>query len=346
MRQTFRGKRIMVPRILHRDGKKKYRELDYEADVLALVDFEKFSYREAATFDFADYDVASRHSVQVDIAKGEGFDIGATEARSEMVIEASLDRPSLIRRMLDVVPNPWQGARILDATLAELRKRVDEKTIVNSRLTLVDRMARDLQQQLEVATESIFRAKVKSGEIVFKLLAAPLDQLNFQFHEFFKIHVTSGDDKAPLLHDIGTPLERSLYETAFKKHVNGFEKDVALYLDGKDAVTWWWRIAARRDWGLQGWMKNKVYPDFLIHLDAEKDVARFLVLETKGKHLEGSEDTEFKGKFFKLLEEAYTKGVEAGEVDLFDDRPDEMRFRILIQESAWQPDLERVLKAS
>jgi type III restriction enzyme len=248
--------------------------------------------------------------------------------------------------MLDVVPNPWQGARILDDTLAKLRKRADEKTIVNSRLTLVDRMARDLREQLEAEAEGIFRAKVKSGEIVFKLLAAPLDELNFQFHEIFKIHVASGDDKAPLLRDIGTPLERSLYETAFKKQVNGFEKDVALYLDGKDAVTWWWRIAARRDWGLQGWMKNKVYPDFLIHLDADKDVARFLVLETKGKHLEGSEDTDFKGKFFNLLEEAYTKGVEAGEVDLFDDRPDEMRFRILIQESAWEPDLEKVLKAS
>ena len=177
------------------------------------------------------------------IAKGGDFEIGATGARPEIVIEASLDRPALIRRMLDVVPNPWQGARILDGTLAKLRKRVDEKTIINSRLTLVDRMVRDLQQQLEAATESIFRAKVKSGEIVFKLLAAPLDQLNFQFHEFFKIHVASGDDKAPLLRDIGTPLARSLYETAFKKHVNGFEKDVALYLDGKDAVTWWWRIS-------------------------------------------------------------------------------------------------------
>jgi type III restriction enzyme len=346
MRKAFRGKRIMVPRILHRDGKKKYRELDYEADVLALVNFEKFSYRGTETFDFADYDVASRHSVQVDIAKSKSFDMGASEAKPEIVIEANLDRPALIRRMLDVVPNPWQGARILDQALTKLRKRVDEKTIINSRLTLIDRMGRDLEEQLESATESIFRSKVKNGDIVFKLLAAPLDQFNFQFNEFFKIHVASGDDKAPLLRDIGTPLERSLYETAFKKHVNGFEKDVALYLDGKDAVTWWWRIAARRDWGLQGWMKNKVYPDFLIHLDAEKDVARFLVLETKGKHLEGSDDTEFKGKFFKLLEEAYTKGVEAGEVDLFDDRPDEMRFRILIQESAWEPDLEKVLKVS
>jgi hypothetical protein len=117
------------------------------------------------------------------------------------------------------------------------------------------------------------------------------------------------------------------------------------YLDDSDAVKWWWRIAARRDWGLQGWMRNKVYPDFLVHLDANRNIARLLVLETKGKHLEGSADTEFKTKFFELLEAAYTSGKEAGEVELFVDRPDAMRFRILIQEKkAWEPELEKVLR--
>jgi hypothetical protein len=64
------------------------------------------------------------------------------------------------------------------------------------------------------------------------------------------------------------------------------------------------------------------YPDFLRHLEAEKDAARFLVLETKGKHLEGSADTEFKHKFFTLLEAAYTRGKEAGNIELFADAPD------------------------
>jgi type III restriction enzyme len=176
--------------------------------------------------------VASRHSVQVDIAEGETFALGTTDAKPEEVAKVTLDRPALIRRMLDVVPNPWQGARILDEALDGLRKRADETTIINSRLTLVEHIKRDLQEQLEAAAEAVFRAKVKSGEIVFKLLAAPDDRLNFEFEELFKIHVSSGDDKAPLLHDIGSPLERSLYKTAFKKYVNGFEKDVALYLDG------------------------------------------------------------------------------------------------------------------
>jgi type III restriction enzyme len=44
MRKAFRGKRIMVPRVLHREGKKKYRELYYEADELEHVEIGAFSY--------------------------------------------------------------------------------------------------------------------------------------------------------------------------------------------------------------------------------------------------------------------------------------------------------------
>jgi len=335
----------MVPRVLHRDGKRKYRDLDYEADVLACVNFERLSYGEAGAFNLAGYDIGKQETVAIDIAPGSEFGVEASGTAATVVVDQPLDRPGLIRRMLDVVPNPWQGARILDEALSMLRKRANEQEIIAARLMLVEHIKRDVQNQVEVAAEQVFRDKVKSGDIVFKLLGAPLDDLNFEFQEMLKFHIASGDDDAPLLRTKGTPLERSLYETAFKRNVNGFEKDVALYLDDDDAVTWWWRIAARRDWGLQGWMKNRVYPDFLIHLDAARDTARLLVLETKGKQLEGSEDTEFKAKFFALLEQAYALGREAGEVELFADAPNTMRFRILIQEQAWQSDLEGVLVA-
>ena len=232
-REKFRGKRIMVPRVLHREGKKDYRDLDYEADVLACVDFERFSWPAAETFDLAAYDVGKQETFAVDITASEQFDIEASRAVS-VIVEQPLDRPGLIRRMLDVIPNPWQGARILDEALAELRKRAKEQEIIAARLTLVEHIKREIQSQVEAAAEKVFRDKVKSGEIVFKLLAAPLD-LNYTFDEVLKFHMASGDEKAPLLRTMGTPLERSLYETAFTNHVNGFEKDIALYLDGSDA---------------------------------------------------------------------------------------------------------------
>ena len=43
----------------------------------------------------------------------------------------------------------------------------------------------------------ILREKVKRGDIVFKLLAAPLGHLNFEFVEQFTTHVSLGDAGAP-----------------------------------------------------------------------------------------------------------------------------------------------------
>lgn len=342
-RRKFRGKRIMVPRVLHREGKKSFRDLDYDADVLACVDFESLRHRAAADFKLADYDVAKRESFAIDVRTGPGFELDSTRAAAPITVEQRLDRPSLIRRMLDVIPNPWQAARILDETLTVLRKREDEEKIIASRLTLVEHIKDDLRTQVESATERVFRDKVRTGDIVFRLLAAPLDGLNFEFHELLKTHAAHGDLGAPLLNVGGTGLERALYDKVFKRDFNEFEKNVALYLDGQDAVTWWWRIAARRDWGLQGWMRHRVYPDFLVQLDADRDTARLLVLETKGKQLEGSDNTTFKEKFFALLEETYRRGKDAGDIELLDDAPAAMRFRIMIEENAWKANLGKTL---
>jgi type III restriction enzyme len=342
-RPTFRSKRIMVPRVLHRQGKAKFRDLDYEADVLASVDFAALAYQRAGEFTFADYDIAKRESVAIDFKATNDFDLDMSPLEAGAQVEQNLDQPSLIQRMLDIVPNPWQAARILDVALSELRPRGSEDDIIASRLTLIEHIKDDLRAQIEQAAESVFRRKVQTGEIIFKLLAAPLDELNFEFEELFTTHVSIGDAGAPLLNIGGSPLDKALYDKVFKKSFNDFEKNVALYLDGDDAVTWWWRIAARREWGLQGWMKNKVYPDFLVQLDAQGETARLLVLETKGKHLEGSQDTEFKSKFFKVLEEAYSLGKVAGEVELLTDAPESMRFRIVIQELSWKAELAKSL---
>jgi len=245
--------------------------------------------------------------------------------------------------MLDVIPNPWQAARILDEALARLRKRAEEKEIIAAKLTLIEHIVADLSVQVDEAAEALFRKKIDQGDIVFRLLASPLDDLNYQFDEFFRTHVGFGDANAPLLRAVGTSLERSLYESAFKKDFNGFEKDVALYLDERDAVTWWWRMAARKSWALQGWRRNRVYPDFLVKLDGNGKTVRLLVMETKGKHLE-NEDTAFKRKLFELLESAYASGREAGEIELLADAPQSMRFRIVLQD-VWKEGVEKALVA-
>jgi type III restriction enzyme len=61
-------------------------------------------------------------------------------------------------------------------------------------------------------------------------------------------------------------------------------------------VRWWHRNGTgKNSYGLRGWRRGNVYPDFL--LTAVKDEAsreRVVVLETKGEHLDGNADTTYK----------------------------------------------------
>jgi len=56
----------------------------------------------------------------------------------------------------------------------------------------------------------------------------------------------------------------------------------------------WYRNRSKRDYAVQGWRHHKVYPDFIFtsaDKSGEDDYKAVYVVETKGKHLIGSDDT-------------------------------------------------------
>jgi hypothetical protein len=75
---------------------------------------------------------------------------------------------------------------------------------------------------------------------------------------------------------------------------NGVRFRFALVLDRQADVLWWYRNkGGAGNFMLQGYKKNKIYPDFVVR---QKDTGphHVLVLESKGKHLEGNPDTTYK----------------------------------------------------
>ena len=117
---------------------------------------------------------------------------------------------------------------------------------------------------------------------------------------------------------------------------------MAWYLDGEKAVRWWHRIAIRHDWHLQGWQRNKVYPDFLACVqEMGNGKIRFAVLETKGLHLKGNDDTAYKERLFELLEKVSAKGVNVGEFKL-GVAQNEMRFELML-ENNWRERIKSPL---
>ena len=56
---------------------------------------------------------------------------------------------------------------------------------------------------------------------------------------------------------------------------------------------------------VQGWNKQRIYPDFVAMAKEVEGMTRVLIFETKGQHLEGNRDTTYKQKVLKTLEKAF-----------------------------------------
>ena len=147
-----------------------------------------------------------------------------------------------------------------------------------------------------------FRRKLDHGEIRFDLA---IGEPNYKLRESYEIEVRADD--RPLTR-YGSPAQLSLFEPVFEQHFdNEFEKKFAYYLDERRALQWWHRIAARQrgEYYVQGWKQGRIYPDFVAMTRTFGGVTRVLIFDTKGEHLSGNLDTEYKKKVLKTLEDTF-----------------------------------------
>ncbi len=338
-REKFKDLKIFLPRVLSKHPKTgEWRVFDYERDMLSHLDWSQFNYTGKG------FSPDTKESLDKTIARVSVENLNNVDdtprTRVEMeAVEPIMDIPALVRMLLDVIPNPWQGVRILDEALAHFRQaRVSEERLFTNRLFLLKAMKDDLRRQVNEAGEAEFRRMLEKGELAFRLETSGDENLNWQLAETLEIEVAD-EDKEQLRED-GTRLERSLFEKVYRRQLNGLERDVAWYLDGATAVRWWHRIAVHQDWHLQGWQRARVYPDFLACLEERSDgKLRFTVLETKGLHLKGNDDTAYKDRLFELLTCHSQTALTVGELKL-GLKTQQMRFELML-ENNWRERIKQ-----
>jgi type III restriction enzyme len=334
-RKPFRHK-IFLPRVLAREGN-RWRLFDYESDLCPHVPWDTLAWKGARDFSPDDESSVFHTRVSVDIDQ-----LDTTTAspliKTEAGIKPKLDFPALARLLTDVVPNPWQAARILRAALTILRARgLTDEQIIASRYRLLETMRADLMAAIYQHTDRIFVDLLSRGDISFRIQGR---DLSWEVADKVAVEVKRPPDY-PLDKANGKPLRKSLFESVWSCQVNSLEKPVALYLDDQEAVRWWHRIAVQSDWYIDGWKKKRVFPDFLVALEgAGPKKFRLLVLETKGLHLL-NEDTEYKRKLFETLERHLAQGVPVGDLVLSGSRVP-MQFRLIL-EGDWKSQLDRAL---
>lgn len=226
----------------------------------------------------------------------------------------------------------------VDAVLRRLQTMgCDEGRIAGSADSPIERLRADVERERDRLAQQVFDAGVAAGRVEFCLRA---DKTDYELPLEYELRLSG--PAQPLTRGIDArEAQKSLLEPALRtRDMNALEQAVAIYLDEKEALRWWHRNVARAQYGLQGWQRHKVYPDFVFAHVAGDGPDRLVLLETKGLHLGGS-DTAYKQALLDRLTQAFgdERFASAGELVLEGGR--ERLVCDLVFDQAWRGALEQ-----
>ena len=287
-REQFQNQDIFLPVVSHKNGD-NWIQLDYQSHILPHINWSEIEPPDPRA---SAPDGARRQSATVDVNET----LPVFHPDQALDIDKTVKVSHFTRHLSDILPNPWEASRIAGQLIEHLKATGDtEADIYDRRAYLAHLLREHVKNEVEQQAEQVFHEKLRQGEIRFDL---EVGQPNFRMKHHYEIQVSS--DNRPLLRNY-EPVQLSLFEPVFERYFsNELERKFACYLDEQSAVQWWHRVAARQqdEYYLQGWKQGRIYPDFV----AMASETRLLIFETKGEHLIGNPDTEYKRKVLKVLE--------------------------------------------
>ena len=327
---------LVLPAFMVRDGR-EWRLVHYETDILSRVRWGEVDV--TPLFDLALSPDGSR-----DFTLRAGLDadplLAGAETAATVAEAGGIDYYFAASHLRDVMPNPWRGAeaarRVFDALLA---KHPREQVTANY-LFVLEELRKQLERERDRLSQQVFEEMLKSGTMRFIVVTDDL-----QCNRLPRTIETPNAKQAN--REDGGAYQFNLFDRTNEDELNGLENKVATYLDQQERLFFWYRNRARRDYYVQGWKPRRIYADFIVTLKPdepgmEDEYHRVFVLETKGVHLKGSEDTAYKRSMFDLCTRHARKTDWAEFVPAMRDKV--VRFEI-VDEDEWQQRLNAMLAA-
>jgi len=270
-RESYRGLKIYLP-IVNRVEGDSVRPLDYEEDILYRIDWDQVNLNGLAKQIPEMTQDHETQLVQVGLTREPDADdfVESTELRRDKIHE-EFDPVYVVRSIRDIVPNPWVARSYVDKLVQQLSRRgIKGKKLGAVGHLVLETLRVHLSSERDRLAEAIFMADVAAGRIQFRLRT---DSHNWVMPD--EMMTQRSPNSQELRRDDGQIVEKYLFEAAYKDDLNSYEQSVACYLDGEKALRWWHRNVAQRQYALQGWRKNKIYPDFIFAVDRDGDKGLF-----------------------------------------------------------------------
>jgi len=327
--KKFEGK-IYLPKFVIQE-KETWRDIQFEADILADIDWRKINIDEIKQLELQN----KRNKEQVII-------LGLSEEEQELLKETGrtektgtleIDLAFFARQMGELIPNPWYAYEIAYNAIGLLQQKYNEETIAANFVFIIEELKKIVDKERNRLSEQVFRQKITAKKLCFFLIT---EKGGFTIPSRIKVK-----SNKQLVRNDNTPIQKSLFDYVPDEDFNDLEKSVAIYLDEQERLLWWYRNMSRQDYNIQGWKRNKIYPDFL-SADAQEgndDYGTVYVIETKGIHLK-NEDTKYKQDVFALCNEL---GAKKAWKELFSEFPDHAFEFQVVFEGEWENRINKML---
>ena len=338
-RPPFTSTEIYLPKVMIVEGGEP-RELDYETDVMSSIDWRGFDPKDIAARIPENAQAAESQLQRIRLAdSGEEIFVGETIAESDEIL--AFDPAYSARMVLDIVPNPFVGREIVGRLLTALRDRgFDDGKLGQLAGLITEELRKGLDAARDIRAESLFKNEVLAGRIQFRMR---LDGRNWRMP--FEVDTTEPINAPQLVGSTGAALEKSLFSPVYSDELNSDEREVAVYLDRDEALTWWHRNVARTHYGIQGWKKGKIYPDFIFAVQSDGTANRITVLETKGDQLNNL-DTAYKRDVMSFISDNFSWDdcTPAGELELVKNNGETVQCTLILM-SEWRAKLPTNLRS-
>ena len=321
--KKFEGK-IYLPKFVIQE-KESWRDLIFEVDILSAIDWTEIDITE----------ITDRTLINIS-SKEQELTLGLSKEEKELLEETGrletkgtleIDEAFLARQISEIVPNPWICYSLGDKAIKLLSKKYDKEIIASNFIFIIEELKKILEKQKNIFAEKVFRKLVDEKKLHFFLIS---EKGGFVLPSRIKVK-----SNKQLIRNDNTSVQKSLFEYVPEENINELEKSVAIYLDEQEKLLWWYRNMSRQDYHLQGWKRNKIYPDFIAVNKSKtnnEDYDTVYVLETKGIHLK-NEDTKYKQDIFALCNEL---GAKKAWKDLFNEFPNhDFEFQVIFGDE-WQ----------
>lgn len=329
--KKFEGK-IYLPKFVIQE-KDSWRDIIFEVDILNDIEWAKI--------DISGIDeipLSTNHTKEQELTLGlsrEEKEFLEETGRLETKGTLEIDESFLARQLSDIVPNPWVAFDLGKEALKIFSKKYTDEIIAANFIFIIEELKKILDKERNRLAEEVFRQLLDTKKLCFFLIR---EQGHHVLPPYIKVK-----SSRQLVRSDNSPIQKSLFDIVPEEDLNDTERAVAIYLDEQEQLLWWYRNRVRKDFHIQGWQRNKIYPDFIAaktSSSSKDEYETVFVLETKGVHLKENDDTRYKKDVFALCNEL---GARKPWKELFDEFPNhDFEFQVIFEDE-WQSRINQLM---